>query len=189
MTRVTSPQKYDGGQPHGLVYRPDDIEEHASAVLLAKDIADYLEKEYNGWLWAIEVNSKGGTFNIRSLRLSGEWGYVGKLAWVDDPVARKRIVLAGAGEILERYGMKAGTYNHEAWANGPRDLAGRPKPDLSDKRTKVQRRARDEALTQAVKDGEVTVRYEDSHLRDGSRHRRILIASAPKREGPNARRR
>jgi len=188
MTRVKTLERHDGGQPAGLVYHPDDIEQHASAVLLAKDIANYLEKEYSGWLWAIEVNSKGGTFNIRSLRLSGEWGYVGKLVWVDDPVARRRIVLAGAGEILERFGMKAGAYNHELCARIPRDLAGQPKPDLTDKAGKVRRRARDDALTMAVRNGEVTVRHEDGRRRDGSRYRRILVASS-KREEPNVPRR
>jgi hypothetical protein len=161
-----------------MVYHPDDILEHGSAVILAKDIADYLEKAYPGWLWAIEVNSKGGIVNIRSLRLSGEWGYILKMAWLDDPVARKPIVLRAAGEILERFGVKPGRFTREQWGRIPRDLAGMPKPDLSDKAGKVQRRARDEALTQAVKAGKVRLRWGDVARADGSKYRRILIAGA-----------
>lgn len=171
-------KKYDGGDPHGIVYKPDHIEEHASAVLLSKDVADYLEREYPGWLWALSVDPRGGVASIRSLRLSGEWGFMLKLDWIQhDPVARRRIVLAAAGEVLERFGMPVGPFNREKWLAGPRDIAGNPKPDLSDKHARVRRRYRDEALTQAVKNGEVTLRWQDSQRADGSTHRRILIAS------------
>jgi hypothetical protein len=156
---------------HGLVYHPDQLEEHGSAVLLAKDIADQLEKHYPGWLWGIGVDSKGGIVTIRSLRLSAEWGYVLKLDWVQhDPVDRRRRVLKAGGEILERYGVKARQFNREQFARIRRDLAG--------KLGKVQRRARDEALTAAVRGGQVSVRWGDAKRADGSRYRRILIAGA-----------
>ncbi len=166
---------------HGMVYRPDHIEEHASAVVLAKDIADYLEKEYPGWLWALGVDSKGGIVTIRSLRLSAEWGYILKLDWVQhDPVVRRKLVLRAAGEILERYGCKPRPYRHEDFARITRDVAGRPKPDLSDRHTKIRRRYRDEALTAAVRKGEVKIQYGDVARADGSKYRRILIASGGK---------
>jgi hypothetical protein len=171
---------------HGVVFHPDNIEEHASAVLLAKDIADYLERQYQGWLWALGVDSRGGVVTIRSMRLSSEWGYVIKLDLIQhDPKVRQRLVLKAAGEILERYGCRAGAYDREQFARIRRDLAGRPAPDLTDKPVRVRRRERDEALTAAVRSGAVTLRHQDSRRPDGSRYRRILIAGGQK---PNVQR-
>lgn len=169
--------KTEDDKPEEMVFHPDQIEEHASAVLIAKDVADMLEKEYPGWLWALSVDPKGGVFNIRSLRLSGEWGCVLKLQWIqDDPKVRRRLVLAGAAEILERFGMRVGPYRYDLWAAGPRDLAGHPKPDLSDKHRRIRKYARDQQFSNAVRNGEVSLRFEDSRRPDGSAHRRILIA-------------
>lgn len=178
---MSRPDDTGDRERHGMVYVPDGIEEHASAVVLAKDIADYLERAYPGWLWALGVDSKGGIVTIRSLRLSGEWGYVLKLDWVQhDPVVRRRLVLAAGGEIIERFGLRPGPYRHEMVGMIARDLAGRPKPDLSDKHAKVRRRARDEALTEAVRSGAVTISYNDRRQRDGSVYRSVLVKAASK---------
>lgn len=166
---------------HGLVFTPDHIEEHASAVLLAKDIADNLEKQYSGWLWALGVDAQGGVVSIRSLRLSMEWGVMLKLDEIQhDPKVRQREVMRAAGEILERFGCKPGHYRHDMVANIRRDIAGRPMPDLSDKHTKIRKRYRDEALTTAVQNGSVHVSVKDRARRDGSTYRQILIASGAK---------
>lgn len=176
MTARVHGRKYDGGDPHGIVHSPDELDEHASAVLLAKDIANYLEHTYPGWAWAVETDPRGGIVNLRALKLSGEWGYILKLAWIqDDPVVRRRLVLKAAGEILERYGMPRAGYSYEAWKAGPRDIAGNPKPDLSDKSLKTRRRYRDEALTTAVKNGAVLLKVQDTPTATGT-HRRILLA-------------
>lgn len=167
-------------RPEDLVDHPDDIQEHASAVLISKDVADVLDKTYPGWLWAVSIDPRGGVFNIRSLRLSGEWGYILKLDWIQhDPKVRRRLVLAAAAEVLERFGMRVGPYDYAMWAAGPRDLAGNPRPILTDKSKRVQRFARDQALTNAVREGKVVVRHEDSQRADGSTHRRILLVGKP----------
>lgn len=169
---------FDGGDPHGMVFHPDDIREHSSAVLLVKDMANQLEKSYPGWAWAVQPDPRGGVINIFSLRLSGEWGVILKYEWVQrDPVATRRITLAAGAEILERFGMRPGPYSYEVWSNGPKDVAGQPKPDLSDKHTKIQRHHRDFALTQAVRQGDVKIRFEDTRIDENRTHRRILIAS------------
>lgn len=177
--------EFDGGDPHGLVFHPGQLREHASAVLLAKDFADYLEKAYPGWLWAISVDPRGGVTSLRSMLLSGEYGVILKLDWVQhDPRVAKKLVLNAAAEILERFGMPVGPFDKDAFHAGPKDVAGRPKPDLSDKHQRIRRQHRDEALTAAVKSGEVTIRYEDTRVESGT-HRRILIASGyRKREEP-----
>lgn len=177
--------KYDGGDPSGLVFLPSQIEEHASAVLLAKDFADWLEKQYPGWLWGISVDPRGGVCSLRSMLLSGEWGVMLKLEWVQrDPKVAKKLILNAAGEILERFGMPVGPYDKARFMSGPRDIAGRPKPDLSDKHQRVRKTYRDDALTAAVKLGEVEIRHRDVTRADGTTHRRILIASRQRDEEP-----
>ena len=129
MTAPQAASPFDGGDPEGLVYHPDHIQEHASAVLLSKDIANYLEKHYpGGWAWAVSVDPRGGVVNIRSLTCSGDWGIVLKLEWVQrDPVATRRLTIAAGGEILERFGLRPGPYNYQAWQAAPRDITARPK--------------------------------------------------------------
>jgi hypothetical protein len=41
---------------------------------LAKNIAEHLEKKYPGWLWAVHVMD--GVAVVKSMRLSGNWGFV-----------------------------------------------------------------------------------------------------------------
>jgi hypothetical protein len=173
--RAASP--FDGGDPHGMVYDPNQIQEHASAVLLAKDLADHLEKHYPGWAWAIEADPRGGVVNIRSLKCHGEWGVILKMEWVQrEPKAARRLALESGGEILERFGIRPGPYSYEAWVAAPRDISGMLRPDLSDKHKRIQRFQRDQAFSRAVDSGDVKVRTEDTARADGSTHRRIIVA-------------
>ena len=41
---------------------------------LAKNVAEKLEEKYPGWLWA--VNVMDGVLSVKSMRLSGNWGFV-----------------------------------------------------------------------------------------------------------------
>jgi hypothetical protein len=171
--------QFEDRERHGMVFAPSDIEEHASAVLVAKDVADYLERAYPGWLWALSASGKTGICSIRSMRLSAEWGYILKMKDIqDDPVRRRRLVLRAAGDILERFGVKPGRYTREQFMRIKRDVAGRPMPDLSDKLGKVRKRYRDDALTAAVKNGAVSIRWNDLNVGAGRTYRQILIASA-----------
>ena len=40
----------------------------------AKNTAEMLEKKYPGWLWA--VHTMDGVVVVKSMRLSGNWGFV-----------------------------------------------------------------------------------------------------------------
>lgn len=154
------PDEFDGGDPHGLVYNADELQEDATTILLMKDCGDRLEKLYPGYAWALQPDPRGGILNLRALKLHGTWGYVLKLVDIQhDP--RRRKLIAAAGEILERFHQPRGPYNYEAWKNAPRDLAGDLLPNISDKSGRTRRRARDDSLTRAVKTGEVDLSYED----------------------------
>jgi hypothetical protein len=176
---VPAPAADPNGDPEGLVYHPDDIVEHGSAVLLSKDIGNYLEKHYPGWAWAVSADPRGGVFNIRSLKCSGEWGVVLLLEWIQrDPKVAQRYAIAAGGEILERFGIRPGPYSYDAWAAAPRDVSGMLRPDLSDKHAKIRRFQRDQAFSRAVAEGSVQVRTQDTARADGSTHRRIIVSGS-----------
>jgi|TARA_R100000049_G_C1952208_1_gene100986 hypothetical protein len=74
---------------------------------LAKNVAEILEKKYPGWFWA--VNVMDGVVAVKSLRLSGNWGFVIHADKIDNDY--KLVVMAG-GEILERFKQQRGKFNN-----------------------------------------------------------------------------
>ena len=125
------------GDPEGEVFRPDDIEAHASLVLLCKRIADFLEREYSGWLWKIQPDQSGGVINIFSGRMHSNYGNrIHIEALQDDP--QLRIVKALAGEMFERFGMPRRPFHlcQAEYNAAPRNAMGWLIPDLSDKADK-----------------------------------------------------
>ncbi len=74
---------------------------------LAKNVAETLEKKYPGWFWA--VNVMDGVVTVKSLRLSGNWGFVIHADKIDNDY--KMVVMAG-GEILERFRQQRGKFNN-----------------------------------------------------------------------------
>lgn len=184
------------GDPEGIVLDPKQLHMSASSVLLAKRIGDLLERKYPGWLWAIEVDERGGVTTVRSLRLSGQWGWRVKTVRIqDDP--QLKLIQNGAGEILERFRQRRGAYNRDQWRAAPRYL-GMVDFDISDKSAKTRRRHRDDALTEAVKTGRVKLIVRDT-VREGHTTRQLYMGpgDAPSNErtkmditgGMNARRR
>ena len=75
--------------------------------VLAKNVAETLEKNYPGWFWA--VNVMDGVVTVKSLRLSGNWGFVIHADKIDNDY---RIVVMAGGEILERFRQKRGKFNN-----------------------------------------------------------------------------
>ena len=75
--------------------------------VLAKNVAETLEKKYPGWFWA--VNVMDGVVTVKSLRLSGNWGFVIHADKIDNDY---RIVVMAGGEILERFRQKRGKFNN-----------------------------------------------------------------------------
>lgn len=76
----------------------------------AKDVAETLTKHYPGHLWAVAW-APGGTLIVKNLAISSQYGFTidyAKICSSSDLV--KAAVLAG-GELLERAGMKRGTWD------------------------------------------------------------------------------
>ena len=163
----------DGGQPEGYVRTAEQLQCSAATILLVKGIGDALERHYPGWAWAVQPDERGGVLNIFSLRLSGEWGYRFLLRDVQDDPTHAREIMAG-GEIQVRFGVPRSGYSYEVWKLTRKDIAGLARADVTDKAAKVQRTQRDEALTNAVRNGSVRIKYEDTVGRDQT-HRRIIV--------------
>ena len=65
---------------------------------LAKNVAEHLEKKYPGWLWAVHVMD--GVVGVKSLRLSGNWGFVLHEDKIDNDY------IGGFSSIYEYEGLK-----------------------------------------------------------------------------------
>ena len=77
---------------------------------VAKNVAEHLEKKYPGWLWAVHVMD--GVVTVKSMLLSGNWGFVLHEDKIDNDY--KAVTMAG-GEILERYRQKRNGFNQERY--------------------------------------------------------------------------
>jgi hypothetical protein len=86
---------------------------------LAKNVAETLEKKYPGWFWA--VNVMDGVVTVKSLRISGNWGFVMHADKIDNDY--KMVVMAG-GEILERFRQKRGKFNNTLYNDLNMDAKG-----------------------------------------------------------------
>jgi hypothetical protein len=95
---------------------------------MANVMATVLNKAYPGHLWAVNVDIAGGVVHIRNLFLSGRWGFVVKLADVQDDVENKQLMRA-AGELLERYRLRRGAMNDAEYMGLNTDFAGNPIAD------------------------------------------------------------
>ena len=71
---------------------------------IAKQCTDHLQNHYPGHLWAVNVNSIGGTINIFNLAMSSLYGYLLKMTTVENDPQLKSVTRAG-GELLERGGL------------------------------------------------------------------------------------
>lgn len=98
---------------------------------MSKEIAEALNQQYPGHLWAVRVQGEYGVASIHNLMLSGEWGYrllLDKNYSVSD--LRTRAIKAG-GEILERFNVQRGRLNDDHMATMATDFAGRVLGDKS----------------------------------------------------------
>jgi hypothetical protein len=103
----------------------------ANDYILARDMAEALNAEYPGHLWAVNVDEKNGIADIRNLMLSGQWGFRLKLTKNYSASDFKRRVIMGGGELLERYRVSRGRANDDNLAALPTDFSGRTIGDLS----------------------------------------------------------
>ena len=92
---------------------------------LAKNVAEHLEKKYPGWLWAVHVMD--GVVGVKSMRLSGNWGFVLHANKIDNDY---KVVVNAGGEILERYRQSRGKFNQTLYEDLDMDSKGRLNGDL-----------------------------------------------------------
>ena len=93
----------------------------------AKNTAEMLEKKYPGWLWA--VHTMDGVVVVKSMRLSGDWGFVLHEDKMDHDY--KSVMRAG-GELLERFRMSREKFNEEKYLSDLQmDSKGRLNGDYS----------------------------------------------------------
>lgn len=95
-------------------------------MILARNVGDILEKKYPGWMWFVYVQD--GVVFIRSMRLSGRFGFVIKEEHIDNDY--KAIMRAG-GEMLERYNQSRQGFNYDKWRAVPMLVSGDLKGDVS----------------------------------------------------------
>lgn len=103
----------------------------ANDLIMAKNMADSLNKHYPGHLWAVNVNGEQGMAYIRNLALSGEYGYQLRIV-ANYSVSEflKRVVNAG-GEILERFRLTRGGADRDEIDSLPVNQLGRIIGDYS----------------------------------------------------------
>ena len=85
----------------------------------AKNVAEHLEKKYPGWLWA--VHSQDGIVTVKSMMLSGNWGFVMHEDKIDNDY---RSVVRAGGEILERYNQSRGKFKQDDYQELTMDRKG-----------------------------------------------------------------
>jgi len=93
---------------------------------VAKNVAEHLEKKYPGWLWAVHVMD--GTVVVKSMRLSGNWGFVLHEDKIDNDY---HAVTRAGGEILERYRQKTNGFNQDRYMDLTMDNRGQLDGDFS----------------------------------------------------------
>ena len=92
----------------------------------AKNVAEHLEKKYPGWLWAVHVMD--GLIAVKSMRLSGNWGFVLHEDKIDNDY--KAVTNAG-GEILERNRQSTNGFNQTKYNDLEMDHRGQLNGDFS----------------------------------------------------------
>ena len=93
---------------------------------VAKNVAEHLEKKYPGWAWAVHVMD--GVVVVKSMRLSGNWGFVLHEDKIDNDY--KAVTRAG-GEILERYRQSTNGFNQTKYNDLEMNHRGQLNGDFS----------------------------------------------------------
>lgn len=92
--------------------------------VLAKNMADVLNRAYPDHLWGVTCDGLTGIATVRNLRLSGQWGFILKLSEVNSDPTLKCVKLAG-GELLERYRLSRSRFKQDEYEGLHVDHAGR----------------------------------------------------------------
>lgn len=145
--------------PTGVVDNPQDLYGVSSNVMMAiKRGADYLEKNYSGWVWQIQPDMRGGIVNILSGRLSSQWGWRLRIQELELDYNNSMIKQA-AGELLERFNMPRRSFHlcAEEYSKAPRDSNGQVIPDISGIKHAITRAMRIQEAIRTNKATEVDI--------------------------------
>ena len=103
----------------------------ADDYLTSRTIAEALTAAYPGYLWAVHAQRRQGVARIRSMMLPANFGWTLHLHPTATASELTRKAVAGAGEILERYRMRRGAIDWDAYDAAPRDGTGLMIGDLT----------------------------------------------------------
>lgn len=158
--------KDHGADPEGVVTHPDHLSKfnHASTVILCKDIADTLVKNFPGWAWTVEPDERGGVINIRNLHCHESLGYTIHGEILNDPGVRRREVIKAGGEILERFKMPH-AFRADVVAEAPRDARGMMIPDLVGLSMAKEKRDAEIAMKLATGEWEIVETTQGRYIR------------------------
>jgi hypothetical protein len=98
-----------------------DIQSEMQSQNWARRIAECLERKYPGYMWAVHADARNNIAYIKSMAISGEYGYNLHLDKID--AHNKRIIHAG-GEILERHKLERSRMNEATLTGKVRDSRG-----------------------------------------------------------------
>ena len=138
------------GEAEGEVNAPSqlDAHNHGSTVILCKDIADILTKNYPDWAWAVQPQEFGQVINIYNLNLHTEYAYTIRMVDIMYDPMRREAYRAG-GEILKRFRMPY-KMDRALLASAPRDARGNCIPDISDFKSKKEKQQAELAMMLAT---------------------------------------
>lgn len=120
-----TPNLYRGADNNLLIANEYAAQQNLLDMALAKDVADALNAQYPGHLWAVNCRGEDGIMTIHNLMLSGEWGYTLRLDKSYSASDLNRRAIMAGGEILERYKVARGRINQDHMAGMATDFAGR----------------------------------------------------------------
>lgn len=90
---------------------------------IARRMAEVLHTHYPLHLWGVSADIHAGIAKVFNMRLSGQWGFIIKLATLNHDPDLKSVIRAG-GELLERYRLRRGRFDDAAYNDLPTDFAG-----------------------------------------------------------------
>ena len=162
---LASGKKDPYGDAEGEVRRPEQLSKytHASTVILCKDIADILTKQYPDYAWAVQPDERGQVINIFNLHCHNSLGYTIRFDDIMHDMRRKQAYRAG-GEILERFRLSR-KMDREELKSAPRDAHGMLIPTLDDQAASRLKDNAEYALKLATGDWEIVDTPRGKYLR------------------------
>lgn len=160
-----NPNRDSAAEPEGEIDNPNDFKNHSSLVNVAKIGMKLLHTHYPDWPWGLQINEFGRVIHIFNLALHDTWGYTIRADEVEHLRTLRMFIRAG-GEILERFGLRAGRFDLSTYAAVKKDPRGRCIPvylsDLEIAAAKKEIRKR--ALAEAVEKGNFMIAADGTPL-------------------------